>query len=145
MNRRQVLAAVGVGTAALAGCLSDGPRSSDPPSNETDAAPSLDALSNECPYTEASPPSTLTENAVRAFVEASEADYAMEHQSVSGLQHTGVAVETVHIADGVARVDAELFLTDGGISGEATVYSSADYVHFHLGWEPVKSPRGIGY
>ncbi|OVE83371.1 hypothetical protein [Natronolimnobius baerhuensis] len=117
MERRRILAAIGVGGAiGLAGCSSafDG-------SDELPDDPPADAPASDCPETDVEPPTTLSSSALEPFVEAFEADYipttAAENARRSGfVEETRTAVETT-----VARIDASVSFSGASWDGKMLI------------------------
>ena len=117
MNRRRLLAAVGAGTAAFAGCLSrESAQSAGPP-----AEPPADAQSGDCPETDVEPPTDPSSEAVTDFLETFEEDWIAASAPENARRSGSVSVETTAVEDGVARVDASVGFSGRGWDGAATI------------------------
>ncbi|ELY90190.1 hypothetical protein C483_11798 [Natrialba hulunbeirensis JCM 10989] len=116
MYRRRLLAAAGLSTAVVAGCLTsdgtdgDGDEAGDGDgegngNGETDGSgeslpePPQNAPSGDCPATDAEPPTELSRETAESFVDTFESDWVAASAPDNATRSGSVSIEAVRVAD----------------------------------------------
>ncbi|OIB55660.1 hypothetical protein [Natrialba sp. SSL1] len=114
MHRRRLLAAAGLSTAVVAGCLTsdgtdgDGDETGDGDgdgngetvgSEESLPDPPRNAPSSHCPATDVDPPTELSRETVESFVDAFESDWVAASAPDNATRSGSVSIEAVRVVD----------------------------------------------
>ncbi|ADD05657.1 uncharacterized protein Nmag_2088 [Natrialba magadii ATCC 43099] len=152
MYRRRLLAAAGLTTAVVAGCLTSDGTDGDGGDNddsdgsdsnsETDGSeeslpdPPQNAPSGDCPATDAEPPTELSRETAESFVDAFESDWVAVSAPKNATRSGSVSIEAVRVADeaeGESEDEGENENEDENGVDRARVDASVDFSG--RGWE----------